>query len=34
MTVEEFYQIDRDLQASGEHNNEYLISKCIKLHKY
>ncbi|MFA5240636.1 MAG: hypothetical protein WC476_13150 [Phycisphaerae bacterium] len=34
MTLEEFNQIDQELQASGENNKEYLISKGIKLSQY
>lgn len=34
MTLEEFYQLDQDLQASGENNKEYLNSKGIKLYQY
>ena len=30
VTLEEFYQLEQDLQASGHNNKEYLIAKGIK----
>ena len=34
MTLEEFYQLEQDLQASGQSNKEYLTSKGINLYTY
>jgi hypothetical protein len=34
MTLEEYYQLEQDLQASGQNNKEYLISKGIKPYQY
>jgi len=34
MTLEEYYQLEQDLQASGQNNKEYLISKGIKPYYY
>lgn len=34
MTLEEFYQLEQDIQASGQSNKEYLTSKGISLYTY
>ena len=34
MTLEDYYQLEQDLQASGQNNKEYLIAKGIKPYQY